>query len=268
MKDHFPDYQGPDDKKHKPLDRTPCKRLIQAAIETEDPLDEVCVRVPLSTGLRNDELVHSKSKYIDYSYSDDYEAVAWYVRIPEYEPCFGGTGANESGESGNPDGRNLHQTGQPCSICRRRAVSGKDWLSESQKEKPAFSPKNRNSIEKYQWFLPGRAELAQKFKAVCEANGGQFPVLQGSVNRRIRRVARKAGLEDCRSVDPETGKLNITAHALRHTYGCKLGSQEEFNPTQIQAYMRHGSTDMAEWYSSQWGERRRKAMTNFTDDFS
>jgi hypothetical protein len=32
--------------------------------------------------------------------------------------------------------------------------------------------------------------------------------------------------------------------------------------------MRHGSTDMAEWYSSQWGERRRKAMTNFTDDFS
>jgi hypothetical protein len=168
MKNNFPDYDGPDDEKHKPLDRTPCKRLIEAAIETENVLDEVCVRVPLSTGLRNDELVHTKSKYIDTAYSDDNEAVVWHVEIPEFEPCSGGNGPNKSGKSGNPDGRNLHETGQPCSECRRRSVDGKDWLSERQKNKPGFSAKNENSVALFLGF--------NSVHTVSSTNYGKFTV--------------------------------------------------------------------------------------------
>ncbi|TKX42082.1 site-specific integrase [Halorubrum sp. SD690R] len=259
-----PDYDGPNEEKYKPLDRKPTERLIEAAMEA-DPLDEVCVRVPLSTGLRVGELAHTKAKYVDQEWSDEYESVTWYVRIPGFEPCVGGSGPTGQG---NENGGNLHQTGQPCSQCRNRTVEGKDWLSDKQKQQPAFSPKSKNSIEKYQWFLPGRSGVAKILKSICEANGGQFPIMHGSINRRIRRVARDAGLDDTRSEDPDSGKLNITAHALRHTYGCKLGAQSEFNPTQVMTYMRHGNLDMAIWYSSQWGERRRRAMTEFEDKFS
>ena len=153
-----PNYDGPDDEKYKPLDRKPTERLIEAARDC-DPLTEVCVRVPLSTGLRNGELVHTWSENVDQEWSDEYNSVTWYVRIPEFAKCVGGKGPTGQG---NKDGANLHETGQPCSICRNRSVEGKTLLRDEQKEKDGFSPKKKNSIERYQWFLPGRAEVAMK----------------------------------------------------------------------------------------------------------
>jgi len=247
------DYDGPDDEKYKPLDRTPTKRLIKAAQNSNDPLDELCVRVLLSTGLRIGELVHLKPRYIGRNYSDEFEKVTWYVEIPPFETCIGGAG--ETGQ-GNTSGSDLHNSkGQPCYACRTRNVEDKDWLTEKQKQQPGFSPKNEHSIEKYQWFLPGRHELGEKLNALLEAHG-QFPVGPKSVNTRIRKVARAADLEDIRSTN-ESGNLNLSAHALRHTYGCKLGAHSEFNVNSIMTFMRHGTPAMAIWYSDQWGERRR-----------
>lgn len=260
----IPDYDGPDKEKYKPLDRTPTKRLIRTAQETDDPLDELCVRVPLSTGLRVGELVHLKPKYVGRSYSDRFKEVTWYVEIPPFETCIGGVG--ETGK-GNTTGGDLHNSkGQPCYGCRTRKVKNKDWLTEKQKQQPGFSPKNKNSIEEYQWFLPGRHELGKKLKSILEAHG-QFPIQPKSVNTRIRKVARKAGLEDVRSKN-ESGKLKLTAHALRHTYGCKLGADSAFNPNSIMTFMRHGTIAMAIWYSDQWGERRRAKIAEFEDEFS
>jgi len=258
------DYDGPDGEKYKPLDRTPTKRLIEAAQKTNDPLDELCVRVPLSTGLRVGEFVHLKPKHVGRNYSDEFEKVTWYVEIPPFETCIGGAG--ETGQ-GNTAGGDLHNSkGQPCYSCRTRNVKDKDWLTEKQKQEPGFSPKNETSIEKYQWFLPGRHELGKKLKSILEAHG-QFPIQPKSVNTRIRKVARKAGLEDVRSTNG-SGRLNLSAHALRHTYGCKLGAHGEFNVNSIMTFMRHATPAMAIWYSDQWGERRRAKIAEFEDEFS
>lgn len=270
MRDQRPDYSGPDQEKHKPLDRKPTQLLIEKAIEIgeDEPLKEICVRVPLSTGLRNDELVHLIPENIGQTYSEDFESVEWYVSIPEFVECYGGSGP--AGKH-NKESYNLHKKGRPCTRCRRRSIEGKlGWMTEEavrkHRERPGFSAKTKRSIEKYQWFLPGRDDLAEKLNHLCELHG-QFPVSHSAVNRRIRSVAREAGLEDFRSKN-ENGKLNITAHALRHTYGCKIGADPNFNPNSIMSFMRHKSYDMALWYSDQWGERRRNTMAGFEDEFS
>lgn len=263
-KSRISDYKGPDQEKHKPLDRTPTKRLIEAAQDADDPLDEICVRVPLSTGLRVGELVHLRPRYVGRNYSDEFEEVTWYVEIPPFIDCIGGTG--ETGK-GNADGADLHNSkGKPCYSCRNRAVENKDWLTEKQKQQPGFSPKNFTSIEQYQWFFPGRHELGKKLKSILDAHG-QFPIQPTSVNHRIRKVAQRAGLDDVRSTT-DSGKINITAHALRHTYGCKLGAHRDFNINSIMTFMRHATPSMAIWYSDQWGERRRAKIAEFEDEFS
>lgn len=269
MRNDGPDYSGPDQEKHKPLDRRPTRLLINKAIELgkDEPLKEICVRLPLSTGLRCDEIAHLKPDNIGQEYSDEFESVEWYVSIPEFTDCRGGSGP--AGKQ-NSEGYNLHRKGEPCTRCRNRSIEGKDWLSEDakrrHKERPGFSPKSKRSVEKYQWFLPGREDLAKKTKDACNLHG-QFPISHSAINRRIRKVAREAGLDDFRSEDEE-GNLNITAHALRHTYGCKIGADPNFNPNGIMSFMRHSSYDMALWYSDQWGERRRETMSDFEDEFS
>jgi hypothetical protein len=117
-----PDYDGPDKEKYKPLDRTPTKRLIRAAEKADDPLNELWVRVPLSTGLRVGELVHLKPTYVGRSYSDDFEKVTWYVEIPPFETCIGGAGKTGQGDTMGGD---LHNSkGKPCYSCRTRNVEG------------------------------------------------------------------------------------------------------------------------------------------------
>ncbi|WP_338756555.1 tyrosine-type recombinase/integrase (plasmid) [Halobacterium salinarum] len=247
------EYSGPDKEKHRPLDKEPTKKLIQTAIDHPDPLDTVCVRVPLSTGLRNDELVHLRPNHIGRDYNEDYDRVAWYVRIPGFAECIGG---NSDAKQGNAKGSNLHTKGDPCSKCCDRSVDEKDWLTEEQKNRPGFSPKTSGSRERYQWFLPGRADLASTLENIIEAHD-QFPILHGAVNRRIQKLADKAGID-----------RRVTAHCLRHTYGCKLGASEKFNLNRIMTYMRHSDPDMAHWYSEQWGERRRAALADYEDEFS
>lgn len=247
------EYSGPSDEKHQPLDKENTRKMIQTAIEVQDPLQEVSVRVPISTGLRNDELVHLRPNLIGKDYNEDYEEVSWFVRIPPFTKCENGAGPVGAK---NPHGENLHSKGEACSKCRNRSVGTKDWLTEEQKLQPGFSPKTKNSIEKYQWFLPGRDELAETLASILEAHG-QFPILHGGVNRRIQKVADKAGID-----------RRVTAHCLRHTYGCKLGAHESFNPNRIMTYMRHKDVEMAHWYSEQWGERRRAALADYEDEFS
>lgn len=251
--DKIPKYSGPDQEKHQPLDRKQTRKFIETAIEQVDPLDVLCTRVPLSTGIRVGELTHLRPGLVDETYSKDYDRVTWFVRIPAYIDCIGGAGP--TGQA-NRNGGNLHKRGHPCSNCRNRSTKTKDWLTEEQKQKPGFSPKTESSIEKYQWFLPGRDELAQTLKQVVEVNG-QFPIMAGAVNRRINKVASEAGIE-----------RKVTAHCLRHTYGCKLGASPQFNLNKIMTYMRHQDIKMALWYSDQWGERRRAALENYEDAFS
>lgn len=247
------EYSGPNEEKHRPLDKEPTKKLIQTAIDHPDPLDTVCVRVPLSTGLRNDELVHLRPQHIGEDYNGEYNRVAWYVRVPGFAECIGG---NADAQQGNAGGASLHSKGDPCGKCNGRSVEDKDWLTEEQKNKAAFSPKTSSSRERYQWFLPGRSDLAETLQSLVEAHG-QFPILHGAVNRRIQKIADKAGLD-----------RRVTAHCLRHTYGCKLGASEQFNLSRIMTYMRHSDSAMAHWYSEQWGERRRAALSEYEDEFS
>lgn len=248
-----PKYSGPNDKKHQPLDRSNTNKLERCAIEQDDVLNRLCVRVPLATGLRVGELVHLRPGTVDEAFSSDYDGVTWYVRIEPFAECIGGAG--EIGQ-GNHTGGNPHDKGKPCSKCRDRSVEHKDWLSDEQKATPGFSPKSISSIEKYQWFLPGRDELAHDLKNIIELHG-QFPILSGAVNDRIAKVAKQAGID-----------RPITAHGLRHTYGCRLGASAEFNIPRIMSYMRHSDPAMAVWYSEQWGERRRRALEDYSDPFT
>lgn len=236
-------FDPPEKEKYKPLDSDQTQRFVEAAKNHPDTLTEVCGRIFVEIGIRNDVFVHTRPDWVGerrHPETNDYD---WYYQIPKYDYCIGGAGP--VGKQ-NENGANLHSKGEPCSRCRNRSHKGKSWVSDAKAEEYDFHPKTANAV-RTQWFDDGAADLGRKLNAILEAHN-QIPILDTAVNRRINDIADDAGID-----------RRVTAHALRHTYGCRL-MRMGFNEMPICDFMGHADVSMAKWYSEVTGIRKRDTM--------
>lgn len=236
-------FDPPEKVKYKPLDSDQTRRFVDTARDQTDTLTEVTGRIFIEIGIRNDTYVHTRPDWVGESRHPETNEYSWYYRVPKYDYCIGGVG--EVGKQ-NDDGANLHSKGEPCGACRSRSHKGKSWVTDAKAEEYDYHPKTVNSPRK-QWFDQDESDLARKLNATLEANG-QIPILHNAVNRRIQKIADEAGID-----------RRVTAHALRHTYGCRL-ARMNFNPGTICDFMGHEDISMAKWYAEVAGVRKRDVM--------
>jgi len=249
------DYTPPSKRSKRPLDAEQTDAFYKAAKQMPEIQDELTGRTLLDYGLRLGEFTHLFDRWVGQSRHPQTGEKAWYIQIPMGEICVGGVGS--TGE-GNKKGANLHETSQPCSNCRSRRYSDKDWVDDEFHQETPFHPKTGNSIGKT-WALPTETceETAQMLKEFLTPSR-QWPVGQGAVRRSLERIRQRAGLD-----------RKVLPHALRHTYGCRLAAAGK-NPQAIMAQMRHGNLPMALYYSELRGTRVRDQIRrdwNTNEDF-
>jgi integrase len=273
--DHgYGNYVPPKEEKRHPLTRSDTEKLYQAAVQYPDVETELAVRVLLDYGLRVGELVHMREHWITQEYKRTAGKEVWRIKIPKVEYCWGGVGPTGGG---NGSGANLHKTDQPCYNCRHRSWQKKvapknddgdpqpdrGWITEQQAEEYDFAPKTERSATKV-WQLGDleeSAETAQKLKQFLKAQPHeQWPHLEGNVNRHIDRVAEEADL-----TLPDRSRNEIVAHALRHTYGCRLVEASIAEGTAMKQ-MRHQDPDVFRWYADVRGTRVVSALFDAVSD--
>lgn len=199
-------------KRFRPLKKGQIGAFEQAAQNASNNLTELAARTLLHTGLRNGEFAHMRSSWL----ADERMEGRPVLRVPAEERCIGGAGATGRG---NPNGKNLHERGEPCYKCRE----GRDG---------SWEPKTRNSMR----TLPIMEEEIYDSIERWFTNNEQIPLLHSAVANRVQQVAEAAGLS--REVKP---------HDLRHTYGTML-ARMGMSAHVITAVMGHGTLDMALTY--------------------
>jgi integrase len=237
-------YTPPSKQSKRPLDAQQTDQFYNAAVEvgSYNLQDSLAGRTLLDFGLRVGEFTHITPSWVDRERHPKAGNLEWRIKVPMGEHCTSGTGP--TGE-GNEIGANLHETDQPCKKCRNRSYEDKDWVDDEFHSQYPFHPKTGNSIGKT-WALPTDSceETARLLREFLEP-GRQWPVGPGPVNDALERIRQEAGLDRA-----------VKAHALRHTYGCRLAAAGK-NLQAIMAQMRHGSLAMAQYYSELRGTRVR-----------
>ena len=248
-------FNPPKKDKHQPLKSGEDEKFYRAAMSMSNTTTEICGRVLIDFGLRCGELAHTLPDWVGTAHDTETGETKWYIRIPRKAYCTGGVGA--VGRS-NPDGADLYETGDSCSVCRHRTHESKvgdgGWLDKADAVEYDFHPKTLNSIGRT-WALPNQncKRTAQKLSNLLDAHG-KFPLSNGSVNRHVAKIAEESDLE-----------RHVTPHALRHTYGCRLAGQG-VSLNVIMSQMRHGDLSMAQWYTELRGERQREALERDWDE--
>lgn len=264
----YGNYEPPKQEKRHPLTRNDTENLYQAAIQYPDVETELAVRVLLDYGLRVGELVHMRAHWITKEYKRTAGKEVWRIKIPKVEYCWGGVGSTGGG---NGSGANLHETDQPCYNCVHRSWQKKvaplddndepqpekGWITEQDAEEYDYAPKTERSATKV-WQLGDleeSAETAKKLKQFLKAQPHQqWPHLEGNVNKRINKAAETADLKL-----PDRSQDKIVAHALRHTYGCRLVESSMGEGTGMKQ-MRHQDPDVFRWYADVRGTRVVSAL--------
>jgi integrase len=261
----YGNYEPPKEEKRHPLTRQDTRKLYQTACQFPDVETELAVRVLLDYGLRVGELAHLRAHWVDTEYQQKTGSAVWRIRVPTVEYCFGGSGRVGKG---NPDGTDLHTTGEPCSKCANRSWESKvapehqskdGWITQEQADEYDYAPKTARSATKV-WQFPGieeTADTAKKLKQFVKSKSHeQWPHSSGSIRNRIDKVVEQADLEF-----PDRSQPKLVPHGLRHTYGCRLvemGVGEGAGMKQ----MRHQNADVFRWYSEVRGARVVTALDN------
>ena len=228
-----------------PLDSNEAQDFEIAATEHDDFLTSLTARAHFYLGLRPNEFIHTVSEWIVRRGTSDrflYDIQAYENIETRPDQCSRGVG--KVGQ-GNSEGVNLHERGQPCSICR---ISG---------ETDGFTGKTKNATRTYPLDKsPELKQLGEDFLWFFKQND-VIPFGNRGVNTRIRNVAEKAGLGESRGYKSlaKGNVVDVSAYDLRHTYGTRL-ARMDFQPTGIKSMMGHGSTKMPEKYISFAGKRK------------
>lgn len=238
-------------KRFRPLDSDEARDFEEAAEEFDDFLTSLTGRALLLLGLRPNEFVHSIPEWIVRRGTRG----RFLFDITPYEDIPGRsdecTKARGEGKQGNPEGMDMYERGQPCSDCRK---SG---------ETDGFEGKTSNAGREYPLDKsPELKRLGDDFLWYFEQHDF-IPFGNAGVNRRVREIAEKAGLDDENRLGTKTIKYagreqevpDINAYDLRHTYGTRL-ARMGFSATEIKSMMGHGSTKMPEQYISFTGVRK------------
>jgi hypothetical protein len=232
------------------------------------------VRTLLDFGLRVDELAHSREEWIGSEYKREQDDDIWYIQVPKFEECYGGTKAKR----GNESGANLHQTGDSvCNRCRDRGwkkkvkpkVEGErrpdlGWLTEEDAKKYPFHPKTARSATKV-WELPNvpeTRETAQELKKFLAAKKhGQWPHGGNAIRSRLDNVVEDADLD----LPGRPTEAGVVPHCLRHTYGCRL-VEARIGEGVGMKQMRHQNSDVFEWYADVRNVRVVNALAEATTE--
>lgn len=238
-------------KRFRPLDSDEAQDFEVAAEEFDDFLTSLTGRALLFLGLRPNEFIHSIPEWIVRRGTRDRFLfdITPYRDIPgRSDECTRARGKNKQG---NPDGMDMYERGRPCSPCRKNG------------ETDGFEGKTSNAGREYPLDKsPELERLGEDFLWYFEQHDF-IPFGNGGVNRRIRDIAEKAGLDDENRLGTKTIKYggrrqevpDINAYDLRHTYGTRL-ARMGFSATEIKSMMGHGSTKMPERYISFTGVRK------------
>jgi len=205
-----------------------------AAIEANSAREKLTGLTLVHTGLRNAEFHHMRRRWLEYDDAGEPRIV-----VPREEICTGGSGA--TGED-NASGANLHERGEPCFRCRnstpdwvgayKNREDGKDFHDPQKWFPKTFSsgarPLPLNSLDEsgettdiLEWWFEGNEEI---------------PLTHASVNRKIRRIADRAGID-----------RKVTAHDLRNTFATDL-ARNSVDRRHTAKLMGHASTDATDPY--------------------
>lgn len=235
----------------RPLDPKEASAFERTAEDHEDFLTSLTGRALALLGLRSKEYHHIVPHWV--SRRDDrliFEVLP-YDEIPGHDGrCIQGTG--EIGQ-GNPDGKSLYERGKPCTSCRK-TKGDNTYLSKSENARR-------------DWVLSTSPELEQLGKDFLWffENNERIPFGGDGVLRRVRKIAKKAGIGETRGyktiMENGTKKevVDINAYDLRHTYGTRL-SRMGWGPYEIQGQMGHGDLKMPKRYIQYTGARKEKLM--------
>lgn len=238
-------------KRFYPLDSDEAQQFEQAAHSDDlDFLTSLTGRALFLLGLRPITFVHTVPEWIakrgERLVFDVTPYSELHTRDTECTKGKGKIGAK------NPDGENLHEKGKPCWDCRNYG------------ETNGFDGKTSNTPRTFVLEAPELKQLGEDFQWYFEQNE-KIPFLQNGVNKRIRRIAEKAGLGESRGYKTleRRGKefevVDISAYDLRHTYGTRL-ARMGYNKYEIKSEMGHGSTEMPEEYIEFTGIRKSEVQ--------
>lgn len=270
----YGNFRPPKSPKRKPLTRQDSRKLYQTACEWPDKEGELVVRTLLDYGLRIDELAHLREGWVGSEYKREQDSTLWYIQIPKFEQCYGGTG--EAGQA-NQQGANLHNTDSECRNCRDRGWKKKvrpkidgerkpefGWLTEEDAKKYPFHPKTGRSATKV-WELPNVPETRETAKElkkfVAAQKHEQWPHGTNAIRSRLYNIADDADL----SLPDRPSEAGIVPHALRHTYGCRL-VEARLGEGIGMKQMRHTNSDVFEWYADVRNVRVVNALAEATSE--
>ncbi|WP_281195754.1 tyrosine-type recombinase/integrase [Halorubrum sp. F4] len=240
--------------KFKPLDSDHTKKFEDAAKEYKniDFMASLVCRTLLYLGLRPNEFIHSIPAWLQREGRHLKFVITPYSEIPGHDGICT-KGAGEIGKN-NPDGANLHKSGNPCYTCRKHGDTN------------GFEGKTSNSPRTYTLNSPELEELGDDLEWFFEQHN-KISFGNDGVNRRVRNVAEHAGLGEVRGYRELStqGKVpDIAAYDLRHTFGTRL-ARMDFNKHEIMAMMGHGDSEMPEKYISYTGKRKENLMNEKWD---
>jgi integrase len=240
-------------KRFHPLDPEEARNFEKAATEHDDFLTSLTGRALIMLGLRSKEFTHTVSEWIVRRGSRLMYDLKPYSEIPGMGDgeCIQGTG--EIGQ-GNPQGKNLYERGKPCASCRdtkgnnvylsKSGNASRDWVLNT-------SPELKQLGEDFEWWFEQNPRI---------------PFGGDGVRRRVRKIAKEAGIGETRGWKEVKGKevVDINAYDLRHTYGTRL-ARMEWGPYEIMEQMGHGDLEMPKKYISFAGIRKEELMEDKWD---
>ncbi|ELZ56246.1 tyrosine-type recombinase/integrase [Halorubrum hochstenium] len=214
-------------------------------------------RILLDYGLRSSELAHSRPSWLIREKHPKTREADWCVDVPKGARC---TNGNPDAGQGNSTGADLHNTSEPCSQCSDRSYSDKDWVDDEFHEKTPWHPKSKKSYQYRVWRIPKESalETIKEWEGFLQPDQ-QWPVTSSTVLRDVKRIRDRANALSEDNDDLDGINRPIHAHALRHTFGCRLAAAG-FEPTVRMRQLRHGSYEMALYYSAAWNLRHRDSV--------
>lgn len=248
---------GPDKLQRKPLSAEQTDEFYQAAMEMDSLRHELTGRVLIDYGLRATELAHSRPSWIEQKRHPKTGDIDYRVNIPKGEIC---TNGNSNATQENKTGADLHNTNEPCGPCTRRSYSDKDWVDDEFHKETPWHPKSKRSYQHDVWRIPKESakETTKLWKQFLKPDR-QWPVTAKTVTDDVARIVARANERAENNDDLDGIKRKVDAHALRHTFGCRLAAAG-YEPTVRMRQLRHSDYQMALYYSEAWGLRHRDSV--------
>lgn len=257
MNNRQPVDVGPTNPSRKPLSARQTDEFYNAAKSMPSTRHELTGRILLDFGLRASELAHSFSTWIKQERHPQTGEQSWCVDIPNGEICRGG---NTNAQQGNKSGADLHNTSDPCSQCVNRSYKDKDWVDDTFHQKKPWHPKSARSYQYQTWCIPKKSaeDTAELWKDYLKPNR-QWPVVATTVNTDVTKIVNHANELAEEHDDLEGIDRDVHAHALRHTFGCRLAAAG-YEPSVRMRQLRHSDYKMSLYYSEAWGLRHRDSV--------